>query len=333
MNNKTRATLKSGFTLIEVLVVVAIIALLAAILLPSLSKARAAARTTLCGSNQRQFGHAVTMWASENKGIIPRGTGFAKIAGYIEPVGTIQWTQLVIRALGIKGKAPNNYWKNYNHVPVDTFEVFQCPERTVTHEGRFLDYVVNALDHRGPINDNCAPSPTSGKWIEVYGVTKMNIWKRPSDVIYIMDAATEEENRNDNSTYGSLLKYGRVNIDFWRTIELLTQSSVPSSEPGPSLAYYDVFNPRHMPAYPQDHNTFAPRAALKMHGSGSNALFVDGHVELVKPPGRFSQTQVMQHYLVKWGVFDAVKNNITSTAMAGQDLSVKCRFGDPDYQP
>jgi prepilin-type N-terminal cleavage/methylation domain-containing protein len=56
---------KQGFTLIELLVVVAIIALLISILLPSLSKARAQARTTLCGSRIGQLFKATLIYAED----------------------------------------------------------------------------------------------------------------------------------------------------------------------------------------------------------------------------------------------------------------------------
>jgi prepilin-type N-terminal cleavage/methylation domain-containing protein len=60
-----------GFTLIEVLVVVAIIALLVSILLPSLIRARAQARMVTCQSNMRQLGLAFLTYATENKGALP----------------------------------------------------------------------------------------------------------------------------------------------------------------------------------------------------------------------------------------------------------------------
>jgi prepilin-type N-terminal cleavage/methylation domain-containing protein len=56
---------RGGFTLIELLVVVAIIALLIAILLPSLSKAREQARTSLCLSRIGQFGKAFLVYADD----------------------------------------------------------------------------------------------------------------------------------------------------------------------------------------------------------------------------------------------------------------------------
>lgn len=60
-----------GFTLVELLVVIGIIAVLIAILLPALNAARAAARTTQCMSNMRQIAIAVNGYASANQNILP----------------------------------------------------------------------------------------------------------------------------------------------------------------------------------------------------------------------------------------------------------------------
>lgn len=62
---------RSGFTLLELLVVITIISILAAMLLPGLSRAREAARRASCSSNLRQMGLLFTMYASESSGEYP----------------------------------------------------------------------------------------------------------------------------------------------------------------------------------------------------------------------------------------------------------------------
>jgi len=63
---------RKGFTLVELLVVIGIIALLISILLPSLNRARETANRVKCSSNLKQIGLAIQLYANENKGAYPR---------------------------------------------------------------------------------------------------------------------------------------------------------------------------------------------------------------------------------------------------------------------
>lgn len=65
--------LRRGFTLVELLVVIGIIALLISILLPALNKARGQANLIACQSNLRQMGQALNIYADENNGLVPWG--------------------------------------------------------------------------------------------------------------------------------------------------------------------------------------------------------------------------------------------------------------------
>jgi prepilin-type N-terminal cleavage/methylation domain-containing protein/prepilin-type processing-associated H-X9-DG protein len=66
-----RPRLNAGFTLIEMLVVIAIIALLASIIVPATQKALHRAQSTKSLSNLQQIGQAVMLYAVENKGDFP----------------------------------------------------------------------------------------------------------------------------------------------------------------------------------------------------------------------------------------------------------------------
>ncbi len=68
-SNRTR---KSAFTLIELLTVIAIIGILAAILIPVVGAVRESARNSVCQSNLRQWHNAAMLYAGDNNGMIPR---------------------------------------------------------------------------------------------------------------------------------------------------------------------------------------------------------------------------------------------------------------------
>ena len=103
---------KSGFTLVEIMIVVAIIGLLAAIAIPNFIKARESSQKSACIANLKQIEGAKATWALENKKVntdIPLTSDIFGPSAYIRvaPVCTSAFADYVMTAVNVLTVCPN----------------------------------------------------------------------------------------------------------------------------------------------------------------------------------------------------------------------------------
>jgi prepilin-type N-terminal cleavage/methylation domain-containing protein/prepilin-type processing-associated H-X9-DG protein len=119
---------KTGFTLVELLVVIGIIALLISILLPSLASARSAAQSIKCLSNLRGIGQGLALYHNSSKNLYPAGITITTDGRWLD------WRFIIDEAVG--GKAPTT---NYSADPYEFWSynpdqnrrvkgIFSCPD-------------------------------------------------------------------------------------------------------------------------------------------------------------------------------------------------------------
>ena len=114
----------TAFTLVELLVVIAVVAILAALLLPALSKARESVRQASCASNLKQIVLAALIYADENEASFPAQAGDG----------------LPVRAVGGDGK---NYYDLLMPLLSDP-KIWLCPS-SQDKPGRLMSYHMNGL--------------------------------------------------------------------------------------------------------------------------------------------------------------------------------------------
>jgi prepilin-type N-terminal cleavage/methylation domain-containing protein len=116
---------RSAFTLVELLVVIGIIAVLIAILLPALNKAREQAQAVQCSSNLRQLGQAMNLYINANKQYFPKVFDFQQLG--VNPDQT-QWNWLAALLPHMA--------QNYQSVTADVHRTVNfCPTALRNNEG------------------------------------------------------------------------------------------------------------------------------------------------------------------------------------------------------
>ena len=209
---------KKHFSLIELLIVIAIVAILAGILLPALHQAREKARSVACVNNLKQLGLAFFQYAGDNADMLPQ-------ADYYEGKGSyLLWTNALMGAN--PDAASGKEWSTGEGLTQGrylTIHQFRCPAQAgnfnVTGSGNGTDWWIEN-PHYGiswyyRVLQRYRPEPASDS-----GSTRLSQVKRPSDKVLCFDLQQTDSEGNwinsgswrwnkdqsvrGNSTYGEL---------------------------------------------------------------------------------------------------------------------------------
>ncbi len=270
-----------GFTLVELLVTIGIIALLISILLPALGRAREAANQVKCLSNLRQIGMAMLMYTSDNGGYFPaaaRADRQQKNDYIFWQQPSIYWnTALFSVALGNPRSLDNGALVRYMGKRFDP-QIWTCPsDDTASHVALYTlvpgvyphypySYSMNYL--LDSTYDSIGPTAWMG------GVVKISKVRHSSSTILMVEEGVST-----------------INDGTWAMV------SSPDTTPVPGP---DLLSVRH------DHTAILPDGTLgtlsgydavvgiKNARAKGNVGFCDGHGDYVTR--EFAQSSVLRHW-------------------------------------
>jgi prepilin-type N-terminal cleavage/methylation domain-containing protein/prepilin-type processing-associated H-X9-DG protein len=128
MNNIPKRDSLRGFTLVELLVVMGIIAILVSLSVPALSMAMSKARTAKCASNVRGIVAGMITFAGDNNGNLPESGSTIVYGATDGTTGLNGWTQQLEPYLGSAKEDPSGR------------SIYQCPDRSAVSSNLYYSY-------------------------------------------------------------------------------------------------------------------------------------------------------------------------------------------------